>query len=190
MPVQTSLRKVALLSFTAIATLSLAPVLSLPGGKLVAPPAMAKDGGHGGGESHGGESRGGEHSGGEAGHSGDDHGKDSDSDADADSDSDSSSDDDGAGHDVGDDNAAASGWEHSRHHGRDNRGDHANVTLSVSDSELQGLKDGTLKAVDSLGRTLEVEIEHRHGTETVEVSLDGKDNSGGPITGVTLVPGT
>lgn len=189
-----TIRRITLLSFTALATLSLAPVagdLALHG------KAFAKDGGH--------ESRGGEHSEG-GGRGGDDHGGSDDSGSDDGAGDDSGS-DDGAGDDhgrgkgrSGDDSADDSDDDSSdthedngrRRHGNETAREHANersrVALSASESEIEGLRNGTLKAVDDLGRTLEVEIENEHGTVKVEVKLDGHDAGGPPISGVKVVP--
>ncbi|MDY6961283.1 MAG: hypothetical protein SV862_05230, partial [Pseudomonadota bacterium] len=75
-----------------------------------------------------------------------------------------------------------------RHGGRgdDNRPE---VTLSVSEESLTGLLDGSLAAVDQLGRRLEVEIELEHGTRTVVAHPHRGDfarNPGG-ITAVNIV---
>lgn len=204
-----SLRRIALLSFTAIATLSLAPAAHLltpfAGKTLLASAAFAKDGGHGsGGEHSGGESggRGGEASGHDGG---DDSGSDSDSDSDSDSSDDHGSDkgkssddsatgstDDSADDDSTDDSSSTHEDNGRRRHGNETARAHADdnsrVAISVSDSALAGLKDGSLKAVDNLGRTLEVEIEQEHGTVKVEVKAHGDDDT--PITGVSIVPAT
>lgn len=182
-----TIRRMTLLSFTALATLSLAP---LSGDLALHGKAFAKDGGH---ESRGGESDGG-------GRGGDDHG-------DSDGGSDDGGSDDGAGDDhgngkghAGDDSADDSDDDSSsthedngrRRHGNEVAREHADersrVALSASESEIEGLRNGTLKAVDDLGRTLEVEIENEHGTVKVEVKLDGHDAGGAPISGVKVVP--
>lgn len=177
-----SLRKIALLSFTAMATLAIAPVV---GKTLVSSAAFAKDGNHESRGGEGGHSGGGGHDG--SGHDSSGRGHDGGDDgASSGSDSDDSADD-------GDDDSAGTHEDNGRRrHGNETAREHANehsrVALSVSDSELEGLKNGSLKAVDSQGRTLEVEIEKEHGTVKVEVKLHGDDDTGEAITGVKVVP--
>jgi len=100
----------------------------------------------GGSDDHSGSGRGGDDHSGRGGHDDgdDDHGRGRD---------------DGAEHDRDDDNPG------ERHGGRnDNRPE---VTLSVSEASLTGLLNGSLAAVDQLGRRLEVEIELEDGTRVV-----------------------
>lgn len=178
-----SLRKIALLSFTAMATLAIVPAI---GKTVLTTSAFAKDGNH--------ESHGGDHSGGGRGHDGGSHEGTGHDDGDDDSGSTAGTDTDDSGDDADDDKSGKHEDNGRRRHGNDTAREHANersrVALSVSDSELEGLRDGSLKAVDSLGRTLEVEIEKEHGTVKVEVKLDGGDDTGGAITGVKVVPAT
>lgn len=195
------LRKILLLSFSAIATLSLAPAAHTLVPKGVAPlldsAAQAKDGGHdsdgGGRGSDGGDhdSDGGDHDsdGGKGDHDsnagGNGKGRGHD---------DSASDDDG---DTETEHGVESEDHHDngrRRHGNDVARAHANensrVAISASDDAIEGLKDGSLKAVDSLGRELEVEIEVEHGTTRVEVKLHDDVDDSQPITGVSIVPAT
>lgn len=100
-----------------------------------------------------------------------------------DDDDDDGRDDRGRGRDDDDDDDTG-----DRHGGRgdDNRPE---VTLSVSEESLTGLLDGSLAAVDQLGRRLEVEIELEHGTRTVVAHPHRGDfarNPGG-ITAVNIV---
>lgn len=66
------------------------------------------------------------------------------------------------------------------------------VQLQVSGSNLSGLVNGSLLAVDNLGRVLEIEVEVEHGVTKVIAKPQEKDarNNPGPITSVTLVPAT
>lgn len=177
------IRKMTLLSFTALATLSLAPVA---GDVVLHGKAFAKDGDH--------DSDGGEHSEG-GGRGGDDHGSDDGGNDDSGSDDHGGSmshQGDDSGDDASDDSTETREDNGRRKHGNETAREHANensrVSISVSDSEIEGLRNGSLKAVDDLGRTLEVEIENEHGTVKVEVKLDGHDVGGAPITGVQVVP--
>ncbi len=71
---------------------------------------------------------------------------------------------------------------------RDNDRDEA--TLNVSEDSLRGLRDGSLIAVDNLGRVLEVEVEFEHGQRVVMVKPHGGDarRNPGPITSVSIQP--
>jgi hypothetical protein len=62
--------------------------------------------------------------------------------------------------------------------------------LKVSNRSLHGLLNGSLIAVDDLGRVLEVEIEFEHGTRTITVQPHRSDfrRKPGPITEVTVRP--
>jgi len=74
--------------------------------------------------------------------------------------------------------------------GRAARGDRPEVDLNVSDENLQGLLNGSLVAVDNLGRVLEVEVEREHGVRAVTVKPHGGDfrRNPGPITNVSIRP--
>lgn len=184
------MRKVALLSFTALATLSLAPLGSglapSPISTLVASAAHADDGDHGGGEDHGGGGH--ERS---QDHASSDHASDRSSSSDDsggqrhDDHAGRGSDDDAADGRV-DDDAPGSADRHGHAHA--NRGGRNNVEVAVSPEGLAGLQDGSLKAVDALGRSLVVKFETEHGSTVVKVRLaDRSQASMGPISGVTLV---
>lgn len=79
-------------------------------------------------------------------------------------------------------------------------GDRSNTTQSTSDTprvqlqvhgaNRQGLLDGSLKAVDNLGRVLEIEVETEHGTSKIIATPHGDDASRTPgeIKSVKLVP--
>jgi hypothetical protein len=74
--------------------------------------------------------------------------------------------------------------------GRDARGDRPEVDLNVSDENLRGLLNGSLVAVDNLGRVLEVEVEREHGVRAVTVKPHGGDfrRNPGPITNISIRP--
>lgn len=110
----------------------------------------------------------------------------------------------GSDHDDNDnDNDNDDDNDHRGRHGHDNandddadddrdndRNDRDEVTLSVSEDSLRGLRDGSLVAVDNLGRALEVEVEFEHGQRVVTVKPHGGDarRNPGPITSVSIVP--
>lgn len=70
------------------------------------------------------------------------------------------------------------------------RDDRDEVTLNVSEDSLRGLRDGSLIAVDNLGRVLEVDVEFEHGQRVVTVEPHGGDarRNPGPITSVSIQP--
>ncbi|MEI2300029.1 hypothetical protein [Ensifer sp. MJa1] len=74
-------------------------------------------------------------------------------------------------------------------HGRDDRG-RPEIELRVSEESLRGLRDGSLIAVDNLGRVLEVEVEFEHGVRTVTVKPHRGDirRNPGPIDSVSIQP--
>jgi hypothetical protein len=155
--------------------------------------AYARGGSGGsGGDDHGGGS-------GSANSSGDDHGGRS-------GDNNSGDDDHGrrGGHaGSADHRGGQSGRvdDHGRKHGRDHAEDDNNgnqprenrsrpeVVLSVSRESLAGLLNGSLVAVDQLGRRLEIELENEHGTSVVKAEVHRSDaaRKPGPITNVTVV---
>ncbi|MBA4785790.1 MAG: hypothetical protein H2046_08505 [Rhizobiales bacterium] len=186
---KTNLSRRLLASVGALAvTLSLPAIQSLDPDHFSAS-AFARDGSDDGGGS---DSRGDDGSGSGRGDDNDDDGGrgDDNSGRGGHDDSDDDDDDHGGrgGHDDDgrdDDDDDDSG---DRHGGRgdDNRPE---VTLSVSEESLTGLLDGSLAAVDQLGRRLEVEIELEHGTRTVVAHPHRGDftrNPGG-ITAVNIV---
>ncbi|MGO4619327.1 hypothetical protein AB4Z34_21100 [Ensifer sp. 2YAB10] len=64
------------------------------------------------------------------------------------------------------------------------------IELRVSEESLRGLRDGSLIAVDDLGRVLEVEVEFEHGVRVVKVEPHRGDfrRNPGPITTVSIRP--
>lgn len=68
--------------------------------------------------------------------------------------------------------------------------DRPEVELRVSEESLRGLRDGSLIAVDDLGRVLEVEVEFEHGVRVVTVEPNHGDfrRNPGPITTVSIRP--
>jgi hypothetical protein len=105
--------------------------------------------------------------------------------------------------DAGDDRGGQSGRDddHGRRHGRDHaedddsakqpREDRARpgVVLSVSRESLAGLLNGSLVAVDQLGRRLEIELDNEHGTSVVKAEVHRSDavRNPGPITNVKVI---
>ncbi|QLL63678.1 hypothetical protein FKV68_01745 [Sinorhizobium mexicanum] len=93
----------------------------------------------------------------------------------------------------GDDSRGRGGGDDARGHGQDdgnndrragndddddrrrNRPDRPEVALNVSEDRLRGLLNGSLVAVDNLGRVLEVEVEFEHGARFVTVKPHGSD---------------
>lgn len=193
----TPLRKLLMVSAAVISVTSI-PVIQ-PAGDLFSSAAYARGGSDdSGGDDHGGRSGG--------GGSGDDHGGRSGND-------DSGGDDHGGrgGHDdSGDDDhggRSGRGGDHDRgdDHGRNRGRDHAEddnngneqgenrsrpeVVLSVSRESLKGLLNGSLVAVDQLGRRLEIEVENEHGVRVVKAEVHRSDavRNPGPITSVKVV---
>jgi hypothetical protein len=71
----------------------------------------------------------------------------------------------------------------------DARDDHE-IELRVSDENLRGLRNGSLVAVDNLGRVLEVEVEYEHGVRVVTVEPHDSDirRNPGPVGSVSIRP--
>lgn len=191
-PAKPAIRKMVLLSFSAIATLALAPAASslLPTAlsQTIVAPAFADGEGHGGGDHGGDHGGGGGHDNGGS-HDSADHANDHASSEAFDhqhrEDAKARAEDDAA-EDAGDDDAAGTPDKHGHAHG--NRGGRNNVEVAVTADGLAGLQDGSLKAVDSLGRNLVVKIETENGATVVKVHLADRSQAKlGPITGVTLV---
>lgn len=181
-----TLRKTLLVSTMGVCGLVSAPVaLSLVAAGPAHPfavSALADDdsSGRGGSDDHGGGDRGG------GGHNNDDRDGNDDRSGNRDSRSghDDNDDDDRGGrhgHDNDDDD------NNDRDDGRD-RADRDEVPLDVSEDNLRGLRDGSLVAVDNLGRVLEVEIEFEQGVRVVTVKPHGGDarRNPGPITSVAI----
>lgn len=190
-PAKPAIRKMVLLSFSALATLALLPaaggVLPAQLSQAISGPAHADDHGNGS-DDHGGGHGGGSHDN-DGSHDSSDHGRDhaesESSDHQHQNRGENGSDDDAAER-VADDDSAGAGDR--RGHGHANRGGRNNVEVAVTDEGLAGLRDGSLKAVDALGRALSVKFETEHGGTVVKVRLaDRSQASMGPITGVTLV---
>ncbi|MBB4183601.1 hypothetical protein [Sinorhizobium terangae] len=95
----------------------------------------------------------------------------------------------GGGHgqdnDNGDDRRAGNDDDDDR---RRDRPDRPEVALKVPEERLRGLLNGSLVAVDNLGRVLEVEVEFEHGARFVTVKPHGSDarRNPGPIGSVSI----
>jgi hypothetical protein len=180
------LQKIMMVSAAALALAAALPALQPAGSSLLSSAAYAR-GGHDGGS--GSSGRGGSDDSG-----GDDHGGSSHDSSGSNSGHGRGSDDSGADDNGGDRHggrSAAAGTDDNGRRGRDNDGsDRPRVTLSVSATSLQGLLNGSLIAVDQLGRRLEVEVENEHGVQTVEVKPHRSDaiRNPGPITDVSIRP--
>ncbi len=178
------LQRITLASAAALALAAALPALQPSGYSLFSSAAYAR-GGHDGGSGSSGR-------GGSDDASGDDHGggHDSGSNSGRGRSGGNSSDDDNGGDRHGGRTVAA-GADDSGRRGRENdRSDRPRVPLSVSAASLQGLLNGSLIAVDQLGRRLEVEVELEHGVQTVEVKPHRSDavRNPGPITNVSIRP--
>ena len=127
----------------------------------------------------------GDDNGGRSGHDDDDD--DSSGRGGGDDDDDEGRDDRGRGRDDDDRHVGEEPGDRHGGRGNDNRPE---VTLSVSEASLTGLLNGSLAAVDQLGRRLEVEVELEHGTRTVVAHPHRGDfaRSPGGITAVNIVP--
>lgn len=192
-------RKLLLLSISALSIFAFAPVV--PHGASVLGGFSTDAVARGGGDDHGGDSSGGGDggsSGGGSGRGGSDDGASHDSGDDHgggrhSGDDDSASDDDGSSHqgrhrgndDVADDDSDDDSMDDNGG-GRRSR---PSVEISVSDESLRGLLSGSLRAVDNLGRTLEIEVETEHGAQVVIGKVHGGDakRQPGAITSVTIV---
>lgn len=176
------LKEIMMVSAAALALAAALPALQPAGSSLLSSAAYAR-GGHDGGSGSSGrggsdDSGGDDHRGSSGSNSG--HGRGND---------DSGADDNGGDRHGG--RSAAAGTDDNGRRGRDNDGsDRPRVTLSVSATSLQGLLNGSLIAVDQLGRRLEVEVETEHGVQTVEVKPHRSDaiRNPGPITDVSIRP--
>jgi hypothetical protein len=159
-------------------------------------PAFAKDG-HSGNSGSGSSGS----SGGDDGDSGSGSG-DSDSggnsgsgSGDSDGDDNSGSNGDSDDNDSNDDsnNRSASNDDRrddNRNGGGRNRADRPRIEISVDAATRAGLLNGSLVAVDNLGRALEVEVEDRNGQGVLEAKPHGGDakRNPGPITSFDIVP--
>jgi hypothetical protein len=124
--------------------------------------------------------------------------------SDDDSDRSGSDDDSGhhsSGHDSNDDSKSSPSSNDDRRNSsnddRKNRGDRggdkserARIQISVDAATRAGLLNGTLVAVDDLGRPLEVEVEDRNGKSVLIAKPHGGDakRKPGPISSFKVVP--
>lgn len=159
------------------------------------------DGGDRGGDDHGGRDNGDRDGDGRSGHdrddddgddrSGRDHGRNDDDGHDNDQDDDRQGDDDGDGHGRNHAEDDLNDGDDDRADDTDKNGDDRyEAQLKVSNRSLKGLLNGSLIAVDNLGRVLEVEIEYEHGTRIVSVQPHRSDirRKPGPIEKVSIRP--
>jgi hypothetical protein len=158
-------------------------------------PAFAKDGrdNSGSGSSNSGSGGGGDDNSGSGG------GSDDDDDGDDNSGSGPSgdSDDNDSNDDSNDDNSRDDNSNDDSARRDDNRGGNGGgnkvsrptVQLTVDDATRKGLLNGTLVAVDNLGRPLEVEVEDRNGQTVVIAKPHGGDakRNPGPISSYEIV---
>lgn len=156
--------------------------------------ALAGDdsGGGRGGDDHGGRDDGGRAGDDRSGPDRGGHDRDGRNDDRHHDDNDANKDDDGG---KGDNdhrrgrNHAEDDHDNGKHNGRDD-GHRYETQLKVSNHSLKGLLNGSLIAVDNLGRTLEVEVEFEHGKRIVKVEPHGSDSrrTPGPIESVFIRP--
>jgi hypothetical protein len=121
---------------------------------------------------------------GDSGSGSDGRGSDSGNDDGEDGDSDNSN--SGSGKDDSDDDDSASEDDSSR--GRESR-ERDEVTVSLSQDQIQSVLSGQSRLVDNLGRTLELEIETENGVSKVTAKPHGGDarRNPGPIGNVSVV---
>ncbi len=165
------LRKPLLLSSTALLSLTLLPAIvsgtSLPLSSSIISVAYADDDG---GNDHGGDDH------------GDDSGNDSSDDSGGDDDSRDDASDDDSDNDASDDDKTDDSDIHDDQ--TSNRRDrNVETSLVVNETQLRGLTNGTMIAVDQNGRRLRVEIEQEHGVTEVKFEAPR-----GTVTQVTVVP--
>ncbi|MCM2396991.1 hypothetical protein NBH19_13005 [Rhizobium sp. S95] len=165
------LRKPLLLSSTALLSLTLLPAIvsgiSLPLSSSIISVAYADDDG---GDDHGGNDH------------GDDSGNDSSDDSGGDDDSRDDASDDDSDNDVSDDDKTDDRDIHDDQ--TSNRRDrNVETSLVVNETQLRGLTNGTMIAVDQNGRQLRVEIEQERGMTEVKFAAPR-----GTVTRVTVVP--
>lgn len=90
------------------------------------------------------------------------------------------------------DNGQHKGKDDGKRNGKDDgkRNGDRETQLKVSNHSLNGLLNGSLIAVDNLGRVLEVEVEFEHGRRIVKVEPHGSDlrSKPGPIVTVSIRP--
>jgi hypothetical protein len=150
-------------------------------------PAFAKNGGD---DSSGSDSSGSGHSGSggddsSGSGSGDDN---SGSSGDDSSDDNSGSSDDNDSDDDSDDRSASN--DDRENGGGRNRADRPRIDISVDAATRAGLLNGSLVAVDNLGRALEVEADVRNGQAVLTAKPHGGDakRNPGPIASFNIVP--
>lgn len=185
-----NIKHMVLASVAALAVTTVIPVAQSFGPQGWDATALARGGSDDGGGSSGGGSSGSGGSGSGSSHSGgsDDHGggRGGNDDRGGDDHGRGRGQDDGPNHDLNDDNPG-------QHRGRNgDRAARPEVTLTVSETSLRGLLDGSLVAKDQLGRVLEIEVEREHGVRVITAKVHGSDarRIPGAIDSVDIIPAT
>lgn len=175
------LRRNLLVSTAALFSLTIAPALvstiSAPFGASILSAALADDDNDGGENDDGGND---DNDNGtddnDNGTDDDDNGTDDNGDDDNGADDDSTDDDDGVDDNGDDDDVDTAGLNADQN--RDDR-----TSLVVNDTQLRGLANGSMVAVDQKGRLLDLDIETQRNRTAV--TINAPRNS---VTAVTIVP--
>ncbi|MGL3608220.1 hypothetical protein ACSV9I_17025 [Rhizobium sp. G187] len=185
----TALRRVLLVSSTALIALTLVPVAGdmFPGSlsAYVDQQAQARGGDDDGddGDDDSGGSSGSDHD------SSDDDSDDDDDDSsgrdshDDDDDDSSDDDDDDDSSDDSDDDYDDAYDDSDDRKGRGRGGDRDEIRLIVNEGQLQGLLSGSMIPVDQNGKRLGFEVEEEHGQKEIKLRAPK-----GTLTGVTVIP--
>nr|WP_299505006.1 hypothetical protein [uncultured Rhizobium sp.] len=186
------LRRALLVSSTAAVALTLLPALGAtlpsPFASMIVSVAEARGGDDDGSDDNSSDDNGGDRSDDSGRHGSDDSGRDDSDDRD--------SDDDNSGRRGGDDDSRDD--DHGRHHSSDDDDDsddddstadrgrgrgRDDVRLVVNDAQLNGLRNGTMIAVDQNGNRLRYEVELEHGQTEIKLRAPK-----GTLTKVTVIP--
>lgn len=186
------LRRALLVSSTAVVALTLLPALGAtlpsPFASMIVSVAEARGGDDDGSDDNSSDDNGGDRSDDSGRHGSDDSGRDDSDDRD--------NDDDSSGRRGGDDDSRDD--DHGRHHSSDDDDDRTDddrtddrgrgrgrddVRLVVNDAQLNGLRNGSMMAVDQNGNRLRYEIEQEHGQTEIKLRAPK-----GTLTKVTVIP--